>query len=146
MNEWAGFFLGVIAVSAAVQCAFMIVAALSLQRTGKQVKELCDKFDNELKPALEDIRKGASNLRAVSDIAHVQMKRVEELVSESIVGVETTIEELRSLVKSSLNTASLFTAFWDGLRQGLERFRTSPRRPPAGPRRAEDADEHLFIG
>ena len=41
MNEWAVFFLGVIALAAVVQCAFVVVAALGLRRRGAQVGELC---------------------------------------------------------------------------------------------------------
>ena len=67
MNEWAVFFLGVMAVTAVLQCAFVIAAALGLRKTGERVNELCRRFDGEIKPTLEDLRKGAANLRAISD-------------------------------------------------------------------------------
>ena len=149
MNEWAGFFLGIMALAAVVQCAFVIVAALGLRKSGAQVGELCRKFDAEIKPALEDLRKGAANLRAISDSGREQAARVEALLSTTLESVETTIENVRNLVIKPIASLTEFSAFWDGLRSGLESYRNREpkRRSAAGPRhRSEDSDEHMFIG
>jgi len=149
MNDWAVFFLGVIALAAVVQCAFVIVAAQGLRRRGAQVGELCQRFDAEIKPALEDLRKGASNLRAISDSGREQAARVEALLSATLESVETTIENVRSMVIKPIASLTEFSAFWNGLRSGLDTYRNSEtkRRAASGPRhRAEDSDEHMFIG
>jgi hypothetical protein len=149
MNEWAVFFLGVMALVAVVQCAFVVVAALSLRSSGQRVGELCRRFDAEIKPALEDLRKGASNLRAISDSGREQAARVEALLSTTLESIETTIESVRSLVVKPIASMTELSAFWGGLKSGLDRYRQAePRRrsSSAPSRRSEDSDEHMFIG
>lgn len=146
MNDWAVFFLGVMALAAAAQCVFVIVAARSLQDTGRRVTDLCQKFDGEIRPALEDLRKGAANLRAISDSGREQAARVEALVSNTLETVETTIESVRTLVLKPIVSLSEASAFWGGLQRGLDAYRESRPKKPAPIRRSEDSDEHMFIG
>jgi len=148
MNEWAGFFLGVMALAAVVQCAFVIVAALGVRRSEERISELCRKFDAEIRPALDDLRKGASNLRAISDSGREQAARIEALLSTALESVETTIEQVRGLVMKPIASLTELSAFWGGLRSGLDTYRKAEprRRAPGSKQRAEDSDEHLFIG
>ena len=149
MNEWAVFFLGVMAVAAVAQCVFVMAAALSLRRSGERVSRLCQRFDEDLKPTLEDLRQGASNLRAISDSAREQATRVEALLSTTLESVESTIENVRALVLKPLASLSEISSFWSGIRSGLDTYRNGEprRRASQAPRnRAEDSDEHMFIG
>jgi len=149
MNEWAGFFLGILALASVVQCAFLVIAALSLRTTANRVDALCEKFDAEIKPTLEDLRKGAANLRAISESGREQAVRVEAALSNTLANIETTIEGVRAMVAKPLSTITELSALWGGLRSGFEAYRASePRRrtSPSAPRRSEDSDEHLFIG
>lgn len=149
MNEWAVVFLGAIALSAVVQCVFVVVAARSLKTSGERINELCQRFDAEIKPTLEDLRKGASNLRAISDSGREQAVRVEALLSTTLESVETAIESVRSLVLKPMASLTELSAFWGGLRRGVDAYRNAePKRRSSPPvaRRSEDSDEHLFIG
>lgn len=149
MNEWAVVFLGVMALTGLIQCAFVVFAALSLRKTGERVEDIARKFDAEIRPALQDLRQGAANLRAVSEAGREQAMRVEALISSTLENVETTLENLRGLISKPIATLTDLSAFWGGLRRGLETYRSSePKRRPAAPhaRRAEDSDEHMFIG
>ena len=146
MSDWAVFFLGVLAAAAVVQCAFVVVAARSLQSSGRRVNELCQRFDAEIKPTLEDLRKGASNLRAISDAGREQAARVEALLSTTLETVETTIESVRTLVLKPIASLTDLSAFWGGVRRGLDTYRETRPRKAATARRAEDSDEHMFIG
>ena len=147
MNEWAVLFLGVIALSAVVQCAFVVLAALGLRRSGERVTELCGRFEAEIKPTLEDLRKGAANLRAISDSGREQAARVEALLATTLESVETTIESVRALVVKPIASLTEFSAFWSGLRRGVDTYRDGRgKRPGPARHRAEDSDEHMFIG
>ncbi len=149
MNEWAVFFLGVMALAAVVQCAFVVVAALSLRGSGERVTDLCRRFDAEIKPALEDLRKGAANLRAISDSGREQAARVEALIGTTLESVETTIESVRALVVKPIASLSELSAFWSGLRGGVDSYRNAEPRKRSAPvprTRSEDSDEHMFIG
>jgi len=146
MNEWAGFFLGVMALCAVVQCAFVVLIALNVKRGGERVADMAQKFDTEIRPAIDDVRKGAANLRAISDSGREQARRIEELLETTLDGVEATIERVRTLVEKPLESLSTASAFWGGLRSGLESFRSSAPRKTGTARRSEDSDEHMFIG
>ena len=148
-SEWAVVFLGVMALAAVVQCVFVVVAVQSLRHTGERVNELCQRFDAEIRPTLQDLRQSAANLRSIADSGRQQAARVEALLSTTLESIETTVESVRSMVLKPLGTLTDLSAFWGGLRRGLEAYRdTAPRRrsPPVPSRRAEDSDEHLFIG
>ncbi len=149
MNEWAVFFLGVMALALVVQCVFVVVAALSLRRSGERVTDLCQRFEADIKPTLEDLRSGAANLRAISDSGREQAQRIEALLSTTLGSIETTVEAARLLVMKPLASLSDLSAFWGGLWQGIQTYRSEApeRRTPPGPgRRSEDSDEHMFIG
>jgi len=149
MNDWAVVFLGVIALATGVQSIFVVMAALSLRDSGARVSELCQKFEAEIKPALEDVRKGVANLRAISDSGREQAERVEALLSTTLESIETTVESARVLVMKPLASLSDLSAFWNGLRQGIDTYRSEAparRTPTSPPRRTEDSDEHMFIG
>ena len=148
MPPLAVAFLGVIALAAVVQCALVIVVALSVRDTGARVTDLCRRFDSELRPALNDLRLGAANLRAVSETARDQAARAEALISTTLSNLESTIESVRTVVLRPLASISELTAFWGGVKQGIDSYRqsTPQRRTGPVPRRGEDGDEHLFIG
>ena len=149
MSEWAIFFLGVIALCAVVQCVYVVIAVLGLRRSGEQISAFCQNFEKESKPALEDLRKGAANLRAISESGREQALRVEALLNTTLGNLETSIESVRALVMKPVESLSDLSAFWGGLRRGVETYRKSePKRrtPPTSVRRSEDSDEHMFIG
>jgi len=149
MNEWAVVFLGIMALASMVQCAFVVYAALILKRTGGKVEDVAQKFDTEIRPTLMDLRQGAANLRAISDAGREQAQRVEALLATTLENIETTLENVRGLVAKPIATLSDLTAVWGGLRRGFEAYRGSEPRRRQGPplaRRAEDSDEHMFIG
>ena len=149
MNEWAGVFLGIMALAAVVQCAFVVIAALSLRRSGARVQEIAEKFDAEMRPTLQDLRHGAANLRTISDSAREQAAKVEALLATTLESVETAIESARTLVLRPLESLEDLSAIWGGVRRGFNAYRESePRRRSAPPsaRRSEDSDEHMFIG
>ncbi len=149
MNEWAGVFLGVIALAAVVQCVFIVLAARSILDTTGRLQDLSRRFDQELKPVLDDLRAGAANLRAISATGREQAARIESVLSTILESVETTVESVREMVLKPLESLSELSAFWGGLRRGIDAYRSAgPRRPtpPVPSRRSEDSDEHMFIG
>ncbi|MBP6702914.1 MAG: hypothetical protein KBH14_06345 [Vicinamibacteria bacterium] len=149
MNEWAGVFLGIMALAAVVQCVFVVIAARSLRRSGARVQEIAEKFDTEMRPTLQDLRQGAANLRSISDSARDQATKLEALLATTLDSVETTIESARTLVLRPLESLGDLSALWGGFRRGFSAYRESESRrrsaPPAA-RRPDDSDEHMFIG
>lgn len=149
MNDWGVFFLGVMALCAVVQCAFVIVMALGLKKSGERVNDLYLRFDRDVKPVIDDLRQGAANLRAITESGRDQALRIESLLTTTLENLETSIESVRSLVMKPVASLTELSAFWGGLRRGVDSYRNSePKRrtPPNPARRSEDSDEHLFIG
>lgn len=148
MPPLAVAFLGLIAIAAVAQCLIVVVIAMKVRDTSARVGELCARFDSELRPTLQDLRQGAANLRTVSESARDQAARAEALISTTLTNLESTIESVRSVILRPLASISELTAFWGGLKQGVESYRNSapPRRTGPVSRRSEDSDEHLFIG
>ena len=123
MSEWSVVFLGVIALASLVQCGFVVVTALSLRDSAARINEFCQRFDAEIRPALDDLRKGAANLRAISDTGREQAARIEALLSTTFEQIETSIETARSLVAKPMATLSELSALWGGFRRGLSSLR-----------------------
>ncbi|MEO8358711.1 MAG: hypothetical protein ABI672_01675 [Vicinamibacteria bacterium] len=150
MNDWGIFFLGVMALCAVVQCAFVVIMALGLKKSGERVNDLYLRFDRDVKPAIDDLRQGAANLRAITESGREQALRIESLLTTTLGNLETSIESVRALVMKPVASLTDLSALWGGLRRGLDTYRTSApkRRSPPSPvrRSAEDSDEHLFIG
>ena len=146
MNDWAGFFLAVIALCAIAQCVAVAIMARSVMRSGERLNEVARRFDAEIRPALDDLRKGAANLRAISDSGREQAIRIEALLATTLESVETTIDHARTLVLRPLESLGDLASFWSGLRGGIEAYRSGPGRKAAASRRSEDPDEHMFIG
>ena len=154
MEGWSGFFLGVIALAAVLQSVFVILGALALRETARDVKELNARFDREVRPTLDDLRSGAANFRAITQIASDASVRIDGLLTTTIDSLEVTLETVRDSVLKPLRGFQDLAAFISGLKRGLEVFRgdsassTAPRAAaPRRPRRGEDAnEEHLFIG
>ena len=149
MSDWVVLFLGVMAAAQAVQCVALVIAATSVRASGERLSQLCHRFETEVRPALDDLRKGAANLRAMSDSGRTQAERIEALISTTLDSVETTVESARVLIMKPLGSLSDLAAFWGGLREGVETYRSQAPRNPSPPvpaRRSEDSDEHMFIG
>ena len=146
MNDWAGFFLGVIALCAVAQCAAVVFMARSVMQSGERLSEVAKRLDSELRPALDDLRKGAANLSAISDSGREQALRIEALLATTLESVETTVDRARTLVLKPLESLGDLASFWTGLRSGLDAYRSTASRRTAAGRRSEDSDEHMFIG
>lgn len=149
MNDWGVFFLGVMAVCAVVQSVFVVVMALGLKKSGERVNDLYLSFDRDVKPAINDLRQGAANLRAITESGRDQALRIESLLTTTLGNLETSIESVRTLVMKPVASLNDLSAFWGGLRRGLDTYRSSAPKRSAAPsplRRSEDSDEHLFIG
>lgn len=153
MEAWSGFFLGVIALAAVLQSVFVILGALALRQTARDVKDMQTRFDRDIRPTLDDLRSGAANFKAITQLAKGASERVDALLTTTIDSLELTLETVRDSVLKPLRGLQDLSAFITGIKRGLEAFRGAPSsaepRPtgPRRPRRGEDAsEEHLFIG
>lgn len=156
MDGWGTLFLGLIAIGSIVQCAFVVVATIAIRKTARDLAELQNRFDKDFKPALEDLREGARNLRAVSQQAKESSSRLHGFFSSGLDSVEDTMTTMRSSLLRPLQGLQDISAFIAGVKKGIDAFRaTAPSdrkeakrgTPSARIRRSEDSgEEHMFIG
>jgi methyl-accepting chemotaxis protein len=151
METWGVVFLGVIALAAVVQAAFVIGLAVFGRRLGRRLDALQTRLDREITPALGNLTRVSRNAAEISDLATLQARRIDLLLSDTIEKIEETTTVVQQLVLRPLKPLAEILAFVKGLQRGLDvYFRLDRDRRPHAPhvprRRGHPEDEeHLFI-
>jgi hypothetical protein len=147
MDTWGVIFLGVIALASLVQAVFVIGLTLEGRRLARRLDELQTRLDREIRPGLEQVARIARNFAEVSDLAVLQVRRLDDLVEDTVEKIEEATGVVRRLVLRPLGPVADVLAFLKGLRRGIAVYRQlsgfEPERRAAARRYAED--EHLFI-
>lgn len=147
MDTWGVIFLGVIALASLVQAVCVIGLAVEGRRLARRLDDLQTRLDREIRPALEQVARIGRNFAEVSDLAVLQVRRLDDLVEDTVEKIEEATGVLRRLVLRPLGPIADILAFLKGLRRGIEVYRQlsgfEPERKGTARRYAED--EHLFI-
>lgn len=150
METWGVVFLGVIALSSVVQAGFLIGLMIGGRRVARRVDALSDRIDREIRPALDNLGRITRNLAEVTDVVTLQVRRIDEVLADTIEKIEDTTDTIRRVIIRPLGPLLDIAAFFKGVRRGLSVYtqlrglegqgRARPgRRPPT------EEDEHLFI-
>jgi hypothetical protein len=147
MMTLAVIFLGVIALSSLIQAAFLIGLAREGRELSKRMLAIEQRFENEIRPTLQNLSRMSQNFAEVSDIIGAQARRVDLFMADTVDKLEQATTSLRDVVLRPLGPLVDITALLKGFRKGLEIYRRlggidSERKGAA--RRYQD-DEHLFI-
>jgi hypothetical protein len=148
METWGIVFLGIIALASVVQAAFLIGLALEGRKLSRRVAELQERVERDLRPSLENLSRVTRNLAEVTDLAVLQVRRVDGLLADTIDKIEDTTTLIKQVVLKPLGPLVDIAAFLKGLRRGLEVYQTLrgfDRRERAPRGAYADDDEHLFI-
>jgi len=140
-------FLGLIALAAVVQGAFLIALGVGGVRLFRRVIEVHRGLQLEILPAFENMNKIAADLNEVTVVTAAQVVKVEDLVADTLVRVEDVRLQLATAAARPLDSFRDLGAVLKGLRRGLKVYRQlgalSAQRRGATRRYADD--EHLFI-
>lgn len=147
MGTWGVIFLGIIALASIVQAGFLVGLALEGRKLSRRVAELNDRVERELRPSLDNLARMSRNLADVSDLAVLQVRRVDGLLADTIEKVEETTDVIRKVVLRPIGPLVDVAAFLKGIRRGLEVYQQlggfeRRERVPSG---YDEDDEHLFI-
>jgi hypothetical protein len=148
METWVVVFLGVIAVAGAVQAAFLVAMALAIIRLTARIDSLQEKVEQRIAPALESVDRVGRNVAEISDLATLQARRVDLVLTDAIERVEDSVSVAQRLVARPLRPLSHVVAVLRGIQKGVEVFRelgSEDRRKGSEGRRHGEDDEHLFI-
>lgn len=151
MESWGVFFLGVIALAAAVQAGFVIGLVVFGLRLERRLDALQSRLDRELTPALDNLTRVSRAAAEISDLATLQARRVDVLLADTIEKVEETTGLIQQFVGRPLKALGGSLALLKGLQRAVEvylqldRERGARAGAPPPRRRGHEDDEHLFI-
>lgn len=147
MDSWGMLFLGFIALGSLVQAFVLIGMALGGFRLVRRVQQMQGRAERELQPAVDSLSRVARNAAEVSELATVQARRLEELVTGARERVEDAREHVGQALRRPLGSLADLAALVKGLRRGLRVYRQLggvEAKAQGATRRYRD-DEHLFI-
>ena len=149
MSESSGVtvLLAVIALSSLVQGAILLGLAWGGRRLTQRVNELQGRVDRDLRPALDSLSRLARNLSETSDLAVVQVRRLEGFLGEAFDRVEDTRRQIQRAARVPLGALDRVSAVFRSVRRGLDVYHRlgSLQTQARGRARSYREDEHLFI-
>jgi len=147
MSSLGELFLGLIAISVAIQTTLLVLVSRRGTRLASQLEELKSRVDREIRPTLDNLSRVTRNLSEVSDLAVLQARRVDDFLADTIDKVEETTSTLRRLILRPLGPLADLAALLKGIRRGVQVYRHlrgfESRGKVTSPPYSED--EHLFI-
>ena len=149
METWGVVFLGVIALSSLVQAGFVIGLTVGGRRLARRLDALNERIDREIRPALDDLGRITRNMAEVTDRVTLRVRRLDDLLADTIDKIEDATETVRRLIVRPLGPLAGIAAFVKGLRRGLQVYTQlrglETQGRPRPPKRQVEEDEHLFI-
>ena len=138
--------LAAIALSSIVQAVVLIGVAWGGLQFMRRFQELQGRVEREIAPVVESLGTVSRNVAEVSDLAVVQVRRVEAVVEDTL----ARVDEARTQVRRVFRRRGLFgdaAALLKGVKRGMAVYhRLGGVRPRSqGKSRRYAGDEHLFI-
>jgi hypothetical protein len=150
METWGVVFLGIIALSSAVQGIFLVALLVFGRKLAQRIDALQVRIDRDVTPALENFTKVSQAAAEIADLGALQARRIDLLLADTVEKVEQTTALVQRLVTRPLGTLTNAVAFVKGVQKGAEVFfghgrGHAPERPVHRRRHSGDDEEHLFI-
>jgi hypothetical protein len=151
METWGVVFLGIIALSSAIQGVFLVALLVFGRKLAQRVDALSARIDTDITPALENFTRVSRAAAEIADIGALQARRLDLLLTDTVDKIERTTSMVQQLVSRPVRPLGNALAFFKGVQRGAEVFFGGERRGDGRerplPRRHHrgDDDEHLFI-
>jgi hypothetical protein len=151
METWGVVFLGIIALSSAVQGIFLVALLLFGRKLAQRIDALQSRIDRDITPALENFTRVSRAAAEIADIGALQARRIDLLLADTVEKVEHATTMVHHLVTRPMRPLSSALALFKGVQRGAQVFfggdrgREHPVRPVARRRHGAEDDEHLFI-
>jgi hypothetical protein len=140
-------FLGLIALAAIVQGAFLVALGVGGLRLLRRVNELHMGLQAEIRPAFANMNQVAADMEVMSAVTAGQVRKVEDLVAHTLVQIEDLRAQMAAAAARPLDSFRDLGAVVKAVRRALQVYRQlgalgAQRR---GATRRYAGDEHLFI-
>ena len=139
--------LGIIALSTVVQGVILVRLAWGGVQLSRRVQELHVRVEKEIGPALDNLARISHSVAEVTDLAVLQARRVEGIVTDALERVDHTRQTIHRLAQRPIVAFRHVTAVVRGVRHGFHvyhRLGSFDAQARGKSRRYRD-DEHLFI-
>lgn len=137
--NWQVVFIGIIAISVLAIAIGQVVMALALAKAARKVAAAVDEVKVDLKPLLDKANRIADDAGRVTQLAVIQVERVDALLASTSVRIEETLGVVQAFVGRPVRQgAALMAAF----RAAMAALKSWQRRS-AAPQEDEDP---LFVG
>jgi hypothetical protein len=147
LENLALVFLGVMALAALVQGAFLVALGVGGLRLLRRVADLQRGLQAEMLPSFENMNRIAADLTEVSVLTAAQVEKVGDLVAGTVARVEEVRVQVAAAGARPLGSLRDLGAVLKGLRRGLQVYRQlgALGAQRGGATRRYVGDEHLFI-
>lgn len=115
--------LGVIALASVLQAVGLVLVAREGARMFRRLDAFAERMGRELRPAVADLERASENFAEVSDLAAVQARRLDAVVSEAIERIERVTDALRDVILPAAGRLITAAAAFRGLRKVLRVLR-----------------------
>jgi hypothetical protein len=123
MDSLGLVLLGVIAFASLLQAVALVVVARDGARMVRRLDAFAERVGRELRPAVADLTRAGENFAEVSDLAAVQARRLDSVMSAAIERIERASDALRDVILPSAGRLLAAAAAFRGLRKGLRLLR-----------------------
>ncbi len=135
-------FLGVIAVATLVMAIVQVGVIVFAARLARRVDQLSDQIQRDIVPVMASFKTVGQNLERMSEVAALQVDRVDRLVGDLSNRIQETLAVVQSAVVGPLREGMAVVAALRGIVAAFRSFRGGDRPRPG---RFDDEDP-LFIG
>lgn len=150
MNDWAGLFLGVIALATLLTAVVQIAVVVVVARLARRMERLADRVEHELKPMFSQLNAVGRDASKMSALATAQAERLDHALAgvagrpdQALADVAGRLEDtLVSVQASAAGTAREGVAVLAGVKAALAALKEG--RAGRARSRVEEEDA-LFI-
>lgn len=137
--NWQVFWIAVIAISVLVIAIGQLAMSIALAIAARRVAKAVDEVRGEIKPLIAKANRIADDAARVTELAVIQVERVDSLLVNTSARVDETLGLLQNVVARPVRQGAAIMA---AVKAGLEALRGWQKRS-AAPHEDEDP---LFVG
>lgn len=142
MNEWAGVFLAVMAVSLAIMAAIQIGLIIVGIRVARQVTVATTQLHEEIRPLIQKANLIADDAARVTALATVQVERVDQFMAASAVRLDNTLGIIQNVVSGPVGQGAAAISAFKAVMGVVRDWKTRRRKAS----QHHDEDDALFVG
>lgn len=141
MNEWAGVFLAVMALSLAIMAAIQIGLIVIGIKVAKQVTAATSQLHQEIRPLIDKANAIADDAARATTLATIQVERVDKLMATTATRLDSTLNIIQNVASGPVGQGAAAVSAFKAVMGVVHDWRLRRRRAAH-----HDEDDALFVG